>query len=196
MGYGRIHSPSELGSPFALPSRMSTDALPGESTKTSPALSILIPCYNEQEGLNRMATEQAPVLQELQAIGATEVVFVDDGSADDTWQGLGRLAATGLAGTPVQVVRHDRNRGLGAALRTGFAACRGQVIVTTDSDSTYRFDEIPRLLSLLEGDVAVVTASQYHPAGRIKNVPAHRLILSRGASILYRITEEPASRDP
>lgn len=56
----------------------------------------------------------------------------------------------------------------------------GDVIITTDSDGTYRFEEIPSLLSCLTPGVSIVTASPYHPDGGVMNVPAHRLIFSRG----------------
>ncbi len=79
------------------------------------------------------------------------------------------------------------NRGLGAALRTGFAAATGRVIVTTDSDATYRFSEIPALLERLVPGIDIVTASPYHPDGGVDGVPAYRLILSRGSSLIYRL---------
>jgi dolichol-phosphate mannosyltransferase len=156
------------------------------SSNGPPTISILIPCYNEEAGLGRMASELRPVLDTLCTRESVEVVLVDDGSTDGTWGALNRLASSGFSGAKIHLLRHARNRGLGAALRTGFAACRGSVVVTTDSDSTYRLSEIPRLLSRLEPDVDIVTASQYHPDGSVMNVPAHRLLLSRGASLLYR----------
>ncbi len=61
------------------------------------------------------------------------------------------------------------------------------MIVTTDSDGTYRYTEIPSLLSHLTVDVDVVTASPYHPAGGVAGVPGYRLVLSRGSSLIYRI---------
>jgi dolichol-phosphate mannosyltransferase len=77
--------------------------------------------------------------------------------------------------------------GLGAALRTGFANANGDVLITVDSDGTYRFSDIPGLLALLKGDVNIVTASPYHPQGHVVGVPTYRLVLSRGSSFLYRI---------
>jgi dolichol-phosphate mannosyltransferase len=87
----------------------------------------------------------------------------------------------------VKFERHEVNRGLGAALRTGFASAHGQVIVTTDSDGTYKFSEIPAMLSYLSQDVDIVTASPYHPEGEVVGVPGYRLVLSRGSSAIYRV---------
>jgi dolichol-phosphate mannosyltransferase len=94
-------------------------------------------------------------------------------------------------GVDARVVIHDRNRGLGAALRSGFGAAGGEIIVTTDSDATYRFEEIPRLLACLTEEVDIVTASPYHPDGAVAGVPRHRLVFSRGASWLYRVLVTP-----
>jgi dolichol-phosphate mannosyltransferase len=87
----------------------------------------------------------------------------------------------------VRVVRHPVNRGLGAALRTGFAHARGEIVLTADSDGTYRFEEIPALLACLTPGVDLVTASPYHPQGGVENVPPYRIFLSRGSSLIYRL---------
>jgi dolichol-phosphate mannosyltransferase len=87
----------------------------------------------------------------------------------------------------IRFERHETNRGLGAAIRTGFAAARGSVVVTTDSDGTYRFAEIPDLLARLSSKVDIVTASPYHPTGGVDGVPGYRLFFSRGCSAIYRL---------
>jgi dolichol-phosphate mannosyltransferase len=63
----------------------------------------------------------------------------------------------------------------------------GDVVVTTDSDGTYEFRTIPELLGHLLPKVDLVTASPYHPAGGVDNVPGYRLVLSTGSSLIYRI---------
>lgn len=149
-------------------------------------LSIVIPCYNEAENVPKIRAEFFPVATDLAKTHSLEVIFVDDGSTDGTWQAL--MDTFGHEPhIPVRFERHEVNRGLGAALRTGFAAARGEVIVTTDSDGTYRFSEIPALLSYLTPDVDMVTASPYHPAGGVEGVPAYRLFLSQGSSAIYRV---------
>lgn len=155
-------------------------------------LSIVVPCYNEIESVPKLRQEFWPVALELALRHSLEVIFVDDGSIDGTRQALGNAFASAQP-SPVLVrfEQHLVNRGLGAALRTGFAAASGDVIVTTDSDGTYMFSEIPRLLSLLTDDIDVVIASPYHPAGRVEGVPTYRLILSRGSSAIYRLLVNP-----
>jgi dolichol-phosphate mannosyltransferase len=159
-----------------------------EATDLAIGVSIVIPCHNEAEGLQQLETELGPVLRALGATTSVELVLVDDGSRDQTWEHMQRLARGDLADhVPIVLARHDVNRGLGSALRTGFAAARGNVVVTTDSDATYRFSEIPHLLQQLTPEIDVVTASPYHPLGGVDGVPAYRLVLSRGSSLVYRV---------
>jgi dolichol-phosphate mannosyltransferase len=159
-------------------------------------LSIIIPCYNEEESLPTLPATLLPVLRDLlglpvgglEPVAAIEVIFVDDGSRDETWLLLrdifGRLNEPQIT---FRFAQHATNRGLGAALRTGFDAAQGDVVVTTDSDGTYRFDTIPALLARLTPGVDIVTASPYAPGGDVANVPGYRLLLSRGSSLIYRL---------
>jgi dolichol-phosphate mannosyltransferase len=151
-------------------------------------LSIVIPCFNEIDGLARLADELPRVLAPLAKANSVEVIFVDDGSQDGTGlaleQAFGSLNAPGIR---FRFERHAVNRGLGAALRTGFAAAEGSVIITTDSDGTYEFAKIPALLSCLTPEVGLVTASPYHPAGGVAGVAVYRRVLSQGSSVIYRL---------
>jgi dolichol-phosphate mannosyltransferase len=146
-------------------------------------LSIVIPCFNEGENVATMEQALFPIVAELARQISVEVIVVDDGSTDDTTE---RLLALMQRHAELTVVPHERNQGIGAALRTGFAHARGAWIVTTDADGTYRFEELSGLLALRAPGVDIITASPYHPAGGVENVPTYRLLLSRGASLLYR----------
>jgi len=151
-------------------------------------LSVIVPCYNELEGIAAMHARMAAILPELRRRGSVQLVFVDDGSSD----GTGDQLTKAFSGWPeLLIVRHERNRGLGQALRTGFAHATGAVIVTCDSDGTYPFAEIPALLDLLTPEVDIVTASPYHPSGGIENVPAYRVAISKSASLCYRLLVDP-----
>lgn len=151
---------------------------------TTIRYTLIIPCYNEAEGIPHLREALQPVIDRLMAEGGVEVIFVDDGSTD----GTGDLLRTAFADAPfVRILTHPRNRGLGAALRTGFQAARGEIVITTDSDGTYPFEEILRLLRYMGEDVDLVTASPYHPGGGIEGVPPWRQLFSFGASFLYRL---------
>ena len=147
-------------------------------------ISIIIPCCNEEDSLSQLANRLFPVVERLRRDRRVEVVFVDDGSTDNTYESLKTIIA---GERDMHIARHAMNRGLGAAIRTGFAQARGEILVTTDSDGTYRFEEIPALLARLEPGVGLVTVSPYHRQGGVANVPAYRILLSRGSSLIYQI---------
>jgi dolichol-phosphate mannosyltransferase len=151
-------------------------------------LSVVIPCFNEDANVRALESRLGPVLRGLaDRFDTIEVVLVDDGSSDGTWAAMEAFKASAGNGFEITLTRHAANAGLGQAMRTGLSAATGDVLVTTDSDATYRFEDIPALLDVLGPDVDLVTASPYHPDGGVDNVPAFRLLFSRGASLLYRI---------
>lgn len=147
-------------------------------------LSIIIPCFNEEQTIPSLERNLFPVIEQLCEERTVEVIFVNDGSQDGTAKLLDDLT---VRHPGVRVVKHSHNKGLGAATRTGFAHARGDIVVVTDSDGTYPFTEIPNMLALLTPDVDIVTASPYHTDGGVEGVPAYRIFLSKGASLLYRI---------
>lgn len=112
-------------------------------------------------------------------------LFVDDGSTDSTYKLLQELQCS-LGNT--QVLRHERNLNLGAALTTAIKnlpPC--DYVCYLDSDCTYDPRIAKRLLEKLESGYDLVTASPYHPEGKVVGVPGWRLFLSRGLSLIYRL---------
>lgn len=147
-------------------------------------VSLLVPCYNERDGVPQLAAALADLRRALLPVYRLEVVFVDDGSTDGTREVLDRH----FASMPdVRIVSHVQNRGLGAALRTGFAHTTGDWVATTDSDCTYNPRQLPEMIRLMELGADVVVASPYHPSGGIHNVPRYRIFLSRTLSRLYDV---------
>ena len=160
-------------------------------------LSFIIPCYNEADNVIKLHNELIPVVVNIVINGwkggtdesrSAEMIFVDDGSRDDTLAHLKESFRNDhKSGLRFKYMQHPVNLGLGAAIRTGFSCADGDIIVTIDSDGTYEFSEIPALLACLTPGVDIVTASPYHPQGGVIGVPAYRLFLSRSSSFLYRI---------
>jgi len=160
-------------------------------------LSIIVPCYNEVDNVSKLHDELLPIIEDMVIHGwenaleegrSAEMIFVDDGSGDGTFSKLKeRFAGDNKSGIMFKFIKHETNLGLGAAIRTGFSNADGDILVTVDSDGTYKFSEIPAFLSFLTPEVDIVTASPYHPKGGVVGVPAYRLFLSRGSSVLYRI---------
>jgi len=152
-------------------------------------LSIIIPAYNESESVHHTAKALHPVIVDLQKTYDVEVLFVNDGSADNTEE----LLREAFADVDyAHVISYKNNRGLGGAIRTGFKHAEGDIIVTTDFDGTYDFRTIPNILEYFKDEnVDMVTASPYHPLGGVEGVPQYRLLFSSGASLIYRILVSP-----
>jgi dolichol-phosphate hexosyltransferase len=116
-------------------------------------LSILVPVFNEE----RLA---AGTLKELLAVDfpcETEIVVVDDGSRDRSWQVLQAFEGE----ERVRLIRHQRNRGKGAAIRTAAREASGDYIVVYDADGEYNAADLPRLMTpVLEGRAQVVYGSR------------------------------------
>ena len=102
------------------------------STRTGIRYSIVVPAYNEEAGI-------PVILKKILASvdGDHEVLVVDDGSTDGTCS----LASE----FPCRVVRHAKNRGKGAALRTGARHASGQYVLFIDADDTYPAEALPRI---------------------------------------------------
>jgi dolichol-phosphate mannosyltransferase len=146
------------------------------------SVSIIVPCFNESEGIESLKKKLLPILVKLRLDRLVELIFVDDGSSDDTFVKLHQYF-----GQQAHIIRHPKNKGLSAAIRTGLAHSTGDIICTIDSDCTYHPKLLLDLLDSLYKDVDIVTASPYHPKGRVINVPEWRLFLSKGLSLLYRL---------
>ena len=100
-------------------------------------LSILIPCYNEEENIKNLRDQLQDGIRSLLNEYQVEIVFIDDGSSDGTWEALHNVFGDSEAnGSIIKYCRHAHNEGLGAAIRTGIQASHGDILVTTDSDGT------------------------------------------------------------
>jgi dolichol-phosphate mannosyltransferase len=138
-------------------------------------LSLVLPAYNEEAGIRRAVAEADDVLTALTA--DYEILVVDDGSRDGTAAAVASL----LPERPrVRLLRHDRNRGYGAALRTGFEAARFERVAFTDADCQFHLEDLGRLLPLSE-DCPVVAG---YRVGRQDSW--RRRFLSRGYNLMTR----------
>lgn len=118
--------------------------------------SLVIPAYNEEEGLPLVAKEYLDVVD--------EVIMVDDGSSDGTFQ-----AAQRLVGEKVKLLRHEVNQGKVAALRTGVLQARGDIIIFTDADNTYPARYVPQLVQEIVKGADLVLGARIQAR---ENIPA------------------------
>ena len=127
-------------------------------------LSIVIPVYNEAATISKIVDLVRSVDVGLEK----EILLVDDCSRDGTREVLEKL---GQAGADLKVLFHAVNQGKGAALRTGFGAATGDVVLIQDADLEYDPKEYPRLLQpILDGHADVVYGSRFLGGG------AHRVV--------------------
>lgn len=132
-------------------------------------LSIVIPAYNEENGIAEIANRVLKVRPELVKVGIheMELLVVDDGSRDRTAE-----VAAGIPG--VTLVRHPKNKGYGAALKTGFSKACGELIGFLDADGTYPPEYFPKLCqSALNGSDLVIGSRM---AGEDSKMPVTRRV--------------------
>lgn len=142
-------------------------------------ISFIFPAYNEAENLRRFPAEVVP---EFNALGQPyEIIVVDDGSFDQTAEVVRSI------GAPVRLVRHEKNKGLGSAIRTGIAAAQGDLVITMDTDLTFAPSDVSKLLErFAKGDVDVVSGSP-KLAGYGKEIPTYRVIVGKLSTLIYSL---------
>ncbi|TWU60845.1 Undecaprenyl-phosphate 4-deoxy-4-formamido-L-arabinose transferase [Rubripirellula tenax] len=132
-------------------------------------MSFVIPTLDESESLAKL---HARIVQVCDASGIDrEIVFVDDGSTDDSWQVIQSLIAVD---DQTRAIGFRRNFGKAAALEAGFAAATGEIAITMDADLQDDPDEIPRFLAKMDEGYDVVSGWK-----RVRHDPWHKVFPSR-----------------
>jgi glycosyltransferase involved in cell wall biosynthesis len=114
---------------------------------SSPQISVIIPAQDEEESLPELCQWISRVMEKHGF--SYEVIIIDDGSTDSTWE---KITAINAADNRFKGIRFNRNFGKSAALQTGFRASRGQVVITMDADMQDSPDEIPELYHMIKVD--------------------------------------------
>lgn len=153
-------------------------------TSAAPRVSIVCPAYNEAAGIANAVGLLKACLDSLPY--AAEVILVNDGSTDHTVA----LAQAAIDGDPrFRILSHAVNFGRGRAMRTGFTEARGEIIVTTEGDMSWGSDVVARMVEKLDAEprLDAVFASPNVPGGGYRNVPWHRVLLSRVGNRILRL---------
>ena len=147
---------------------------------------VILPAYNEEKALPLLLGR---VQDSMKENGLDyRVIVVNDGSSDGTARVVDELSAS----MPVTRIDHERNRGLGEAVRTGLLRAVAEaesrdIVITMDSDNTHTPGLIAGMVRGIREGNDVVIASRFRSGARIMGVPLYRRVLSRGGSWLFRL---------
>ena len=150
-------------------------------------ISIIIPFYNEAENVRHYNQDLFPEIDNISRKTGEKFnyIFVDDGSQDDTVKQLQRVAKDR---PDVKILLHGVNRGMGNAIKTGLSASKDDLIITMDSDLTFRPEDVILLIEKFHKTNAdCVSGSPYSQRGLLEEVTPLRLFLSASVNFLYRL---------
>lgn len=139
-------------------------------------ISVFFPCYNDSGSIGKLVENVLSLLPNLTK--DYEVIIVDDGSTDKSREILKKLAKRRKA---VKLVFHEKNKGYGGALKSGFREASKDLIFYTDGDGQYDPKELPILLSLMTNDVNFINGIKM-----TRHDPTHRIFLGNIYSFVAR----------
>jgi dolichol-phosphate mannosyltransferase len=149
------------------------------ATPGAPALSIVVPTYNERDRLPELAASIFRAYEAERLDG--ELIVVDDNSPD----GTGALAEDLARRHRIRVLHRPGKLGLGTAVIDGFNASRAPIVGVIDADMSHPPGLLPRMAAIMQqADADVVVASRYIPGGGTHNWPLGRLVMSRLACVM------------
>ena len=153
-------------------------------------ISVVIPAHNEERTIDE-------IIRRVKAVSLNkEIIVIDDASTDETGRILDRISREQEPGNPVKIIRHLRNQGKGAAIRSGLNEASGDIVIIQDADLEYDPQDYIRLIQpIIDGKTSVVYGSRILGKNRISSLGFFLggKLLSYLANLLYRagITDEP-----
>jgi len=157
-----------------------------EIDNVSIALSVIAPCYNEQDNIHLLVERTMRVFDALDV--RAELILVDDGSTDQTWS---RIESNACSDQRVRGVKHERNLGMECAWRTGLEAVRGELVCLIDADLQNRPEDIPRLLDCYQKRGASIAQAVRHSVGSGERLH----LFTRGLNFLLNAAFRTKLRD-
>lgn len=145
-------------------------------------VSILIPIYNEKDGISRTLRILSEFLDSKRI--NWEFICVDDGSTDGTDAVLRQWSKKDKR---IRIFTHSKNLGQARALKTGFINFNGSYILTIDSDLSFPVKNIERILFAAENSDADIWIGTYYKKNHYKNVARHRIIIGKLGNIIYKL---------
>ena len=162
------------------------DAVHGGAVPQEPLLSVIAPCFNEQASIDLLAQRTLATFDRAGIAG--ELVLVDDGSSDATWE---RIEAGAAFDGRVRGLRHEKNRGMEQAWQTGLHAARGSLVCLIDADLQNRPEDIQLLYEThRQGSHDIIQAVR-----RAVTAARQRRLFSSGLNLLLNGLFGTRSRD-
>jgi dolichol-phosphate mannosyltransferase len=141
---------------------------------------LLIPAWNEHEVIE----DAVSAVEKFFRGKNFELLIVNDGSSDSTAKIVNSLKKKYKN---LRLISHSENMGMGAALSTGFAHAKGNVVINMDADLTHPLSKVSKMLSSIKDGYDVVICSRYVPGGRMKDVPLWRQAISVVCNKVFRL---------
>ncbi len=151
-----------------------------------PDLSVIAPCLNEEENIDALVSRTITTFDSADI--SAELILVDDGSTDDTWQ---RIIDCCRRDRRVRGVKHTSNQGMESAWRTGIGSARGHLVCLIDADLQNRPEDIARLYVKCTQEQCDIAQAVRHSV----HCPRRCLIFSRGLNYLLNFTFRMHLRD-
>lgn len=141
-----------------------------------PTISVFFPCFNDERTIGKLVADVNVVLKDIAS--EYEIIVVDDGSKDSSLEVLKEIAKNN---SKLKIVVHDKNKGYGAALISGFKNAKYDLVFYTDGDGQYDVSELPLLLRLMSEDVNFVNGIKLS-----RQDPTYRIFLGNLYSFVAR----------
>ncbi len=158
---------------------------------SGPALSVVIPCYNEEQRLPRTIEQVERFLDGRHA--SYELILVDDGSVDGTREVMNAAADRNRS---VRIEALPHNRGKGRALALGVQAARGRRILLSDADLSTPIEELDKLESALKNGAGIAIGSRALRGSRVEvSQPLYRVVMGKGFNLIVQAALLPGIWD-
>lgn len=147
-----------------------------------PSLTVVIPAYNEAENLPIILPA---ALDFIRGLRDGRILLVNDGSTDNTTRTLEEFAAE----SRLRILTHERNRGLTAALRSGFFAADSEYVTWIPADGQIPLPELAKILAACDGEDLVLSTYRHRPDGIVRTVMSRtvRLLMQVATGLIDRI---------
>ena len=146
------------------------------------SFSLYIPLFNEEEGIEHLFNNINDGLDAINSKCDLNIIFVDDGSTDNTFQSLEKY----FVGDSFEIIRHESNKNLGGFLKTAINHCDSDYIGFLDSDCSYSVSTLLEMLDFVSDGYEIINASPYHPDGNVEGVSKLRIFPSKVVNSIYR----------